>query len=433
MSAQFLKTSAAVFAVGVRIKTIDSQDEEQSEKARKRLLQEAKRFATASKADLLAIAPTVSGVIAVCAKSSKAKHDLPLMPAILSFSMHDLDANDEAKMYLIKLENDQCALQVCLNGSPYSDEIISTADVSEAILNKSNELQKVGMKLYVTPGFAESVTESIGEHSVLDLSDLPVIADFIFKKTSDNKRAIVLGVVTFGVLSFMAFDYYNTKKQEQLEEEQAQVQALAPKANNAEQYETSVRTQLKTAGNEGKSVAESLRQFFKSETSDAGFVMTAVTCQSGNCSETWLKVNGTRDSFMTKYPTGVSFDANQVNAIKSSSLATTVSEIPFEKLRTYKEIEAAVLSNVERINQIAAVTVSFTAAKIYALPKGMKIEQIPADKQVKSGGFVLNGPLSLLIEMLEQMPECTAVRTVTIDQIQTDNPKFKVEGEYFVK
>ena len=425
MSTSYITVGSVSVGFGLSVKSSDKPKPKNSD---------AKQFAKQAKGSFALAHNFPSGTKLFSATAGR-KLEKTIVPGIAVFAKLTENHAKENHVWIIKISDEMACVQVLENRSPYSDEVISISDVSTALTNKYSELQlSSGFVLHLTPGFNPEFEAQFSEvHflSVQDLINASSVSTFKMQPLTDNTLSVVLGFCVVSLFGYMGYDYWN-KAQEQ--EALSKIPTIIP-VDVSKEYEANVSQLLSNAGLKGSDIAVSLEKVFReTNASVAGWSLISMTCNPTQCNEIWEKKNGTQASLRKAFTTNLTFNANQTSATHIQSIQTPTSAIVADSLTNYTALEASIVDMVEPLNAVAKISVLFEPHKLYGLAANQKPEQIPPNKQIRSGNFTLKGPLGLAIEFIQKLPVNTAVRTVTIDSIQNEaDPVFTVQGEYFVK
>lgn len=425
MATSYIAVEAVSVGFGVSMKSSENPKPKNSE---------AKKFAKKAKGSFSLAHGFASGSKLFSATAGR-RLNKTVIPAIAAFAKLTENHISENHIWIIKLSDDAACLQVLENRSPYSDEVMSIADIATAVTNKYSELQlRSGFVVHMTPDFDAEFSNQFSEIHALSVEELvknSSIAAFKMQPVTDNTLSIVLGLCAVSLFSYMGYDYWN-KAQEQ--EALSRISTIIP-VDVSKEYEVNVKQMLTSAGMKGSDIAVSLEKVFhETHASVAGWSLTLLTCSPTQCSEIWERKNGTHASLREAFIENLTFDKDQTKAIHTQNMQSPVSAITPENLTNYTALEAKLIDLVEPLNEVGKLTLNLEPHKLYGLAANQKAEQIPTAKQIRSGNFEIRGPLGLAMEFIKQLPPNTAVRTVSVEKVQSEtDPTFTVKGEYFVK
>jgi len=424
MATSYITVGSVSVGFGMSMKSSDKSKPKNSD---------AKQFAKQAKGSFALAHNFPSGAKLFSATTGR-KLEKTIVPGIAVFAKLTEGHAKENHVWIVKISDETACVQVLENRSPYSDEVISITDVSTALTNKYSELQlSSGFVVHLTPGFNPEFEAQFSEVHLLSVQDLinaSAVSAFKMQPLTDNTLSIVLGLCVVSLFGYMGYDYWS-KAQEQ--EALSRIPTIIP-VDVSKEYEANVKQLLLNAGLKGSDFAVSLEKIFReTNASVAGWSLTSITCNPTQCNEIWERKNGSQASLRKAFTSNLTF-SSQTSATHIQNIQTPTSAIVADGLTSYAELEASLIDMVDPINTVAKITVTFDPHKLYGLAANQKPEQIPANKQIRSGNFTFKGPLGLVIEFVQKLPTNTAVRTIKIDSIQNEaDPVFTVQGEYFVK
>jgi hypothetical protein len=427
MATTYLKFGNRQIAFGVSIK---NSAKDVAKKA------EAKAYAKETSGAYYLAKEFQNKVILISASRAREKIKT-VEPGIALFAEFTKNSTNKNQAWLIKLDDDRACLQIISEGVPYSDELMDESSLGDALVNKYGELQMSdAFNVYMTPGFSHSTGSSFPDASILEIDQLVGTTDPVLFKMSPMETmtvTVVLGVTALLVFSIIGIQKY---KQEQQDRERMELAVTnTPFVDDSKKYEDNIRRLLTSAGFTGDAMVTLMDSTFKdSKLSVAGWVMTSMACSASQCTQSFSNKNGTHASLRQLFESQVTLNQDQKTAVRTFSLGGKNSAIEQEKLPKFSDIETSMNEGIQLLNPIVPIKLNLSQPSIFGLEKDMKIEKIPAEKQVRHGTVEITGPLGIVSEYVKALPENIAVQSLEISRVDVESDvTFTVKGEYFVK
>lgn len=365
---------------------------------------------------------------------AKKKSDV-LSGAVLFSSQVPADTNS-LLIFPLDGKGTKYSVVAVVNGIPYLDVVISHAQVRDRVLALSQE----GYTEFATYGRHSDYPDAL-PWGIEDFSS-GVRKEALMVKASDIGpmlvRAGVLIVAASIAAGFAITDYFETKR----EEEEAAKNQVDP----AGEYKRKLSQMLKNGGLSGVKAYEVFwLSRSKRELIENGWEIVSVTCNKAACIEQLSRLNGTNETLIAALPKDASYSfgpgkdtGNTIYVSKKNSVKAALidqSMLP-KKVDFWKSFTSAGQWFSFEKDFIGDLGVVYTpvAAKIYGIPTGVAVSDIPKSILVEQGTYVATGSLGLLRETLMRTATNMAIDEVTmIMSNDMDAARFTVKGSYYVK
>lgn len=344
--------------------------------------------------------------------------------AVALFANHS-DATENS-LLLHKVQDKKVAIVALVKGVYYLDVVVAR----NAVLDRVETLKNETNVAYVVYGdCADLVPESIAlTPDELLRGD---VKRALLKKHTDSssRKAIILALIVLG-LGYGGLEWHKKEVKRQEMEELARNQV-----DPVQLYKTELANVLPTIlFTRNDMLTQLMPSVGKTETSHEGWRLLSVSCfKNGQCHEKWKRASGNNLSFMQGHSHSVIFgpDDTATRVVVSNVKPTilNVSNLPEQAVFTVQI--SSMLQDLVPLKVIGKVENS----GLLGLPAGVTPANIPKGIGLASGKFEVGGPVGLLYELAQALPE-----NITTDEISVSIPdgneqdaKFLIKGSYYVK